>query len=109
MILFVGFPVVYSTFSTTLHIPILIILLGIIARGTAFTFWHYDAIHDNLQILYTKTFMYSSLITPLFLGIIGGSVLSGRIDPAAQTFQDSWGKKKTIRCYELLGSNRMKF
>jgi len=90
VILFVGFPVIYSTVLTTLHIPILIMLLGIIARGTAFTYRHYDAIQDRLQILYTKTFIYSSLITPLFLGIIGGSILSGRIDPRATSFQDAY-------------------
>src|SRR5687768_8802194 len=38
VILFVGFPHIYSTLSIHLHIPLLIMLMGIIARGTAFVF-----------------------------------------------------------------------
>src|ERR1044072_4596679 len=38
VILFVGFPVIYTTMSIHLHIPLAIMLLGIIARGTAFAF-----------------------------------------------------------------------
>src|SRR5690606_4698833 len=34
VILFVGFPDIYSTMSVYLHIPLAIMLLGIIARGT---------------------------------------------------------------------------
>ncbi|MDF2514936.1 MAG: cytochrome ubiquinol oxidase subunit [Sphingobacterium sp.] len=90
VILFVGFPVIYSTVSTYLHIPILIMLLGVVARGTAFTFRHYDAIHDNLQVLYSKTFIYASVLTPLFLGIIAGSILSNRIDLHATTFLEAY-------------------
>src|SRR5512135_2983436 len=38
VILFNGFPHVYASLTTYLHIPLLIILIGIILRGTAFTF-----------------------------------------------------------------------
>lgn len=86
VILFVGFPVIYTTMSIYLHIPLLIMLMGIIARGTALTFRNYDAVRDNMQVLYNKIFVYSSFITPLFLGIIAGSAVSGRIDPQATDF-----------------------
>jgi cytochrome d ubiquinol oxidase subunit II len=90
VILFVGFPVIYTTMSTYLHIPLVIMLLGIIARGTAFTFRHYDAVVDDMQKLYNKIFVYSSFITPLFLGIIAGSAVSGRIDKDAANFADAY-------------------
>ncbi|WP_114789357.1 cytochrome d ubiquinol oxidase subunit II [Niabella yanshanensis] len=90
VILFVGFPVIYTTMSVYLHIPLTIMLLGIIARGTAFTFRNYDAVKDKMQVVYSKTFMYSSIITPLFLGIIAGSAVSGRIDPGAANFLDAY-------------------
>ncbi len=90
VILFVGFPVIYTTMSVYLHIPLTIMLLGIIARGTAFTFRNYDAVKDKMQVVYSKTFMYSSIITPLFLGIIAGSAVSGRIDPHADNFLDAY-------------------
>lgn len=90
VILFVGFPVIYSTMSVYLHIPLTVMLLGIIARGTAFAFRHYDAVIDNMQKLYNRIFVYSSFITPLFLGIIAGSAVSGRINTSADNFLDAY-------------------
>jgi cytochrome d ubiquinol oxidase subunit II len=90
VILFVGFPVIYTTMSVNLHIPLTVMLLGIIARGTAFTFRHYDAVKDDMQNLYNPIFEYSSFLTPFFLGIIAGSAVSGHIDPRADTFMDAY-------------------
>ncbi len=90
VILFVGFPAIYTTMSVNLHIPLVFMLLGIIARGTAFSFRNYDAVTDGLQIIYNRIFMLASCITPLFLGIIAGSAVSGKIDPAATTFLDAY-------------------
>src|ERR1700754_2660664 len=66
VILFVGFPTIYSEMCIYLHIPLLIMLMGIIARGTAFAFRNYDAVTDHMQKVYNKIFVYSSFITPLF-------------------------------------------
>lgn len=88
VILFVGFPEFYITVSIYLHIPVLIMLLGIIARGTAFIFRHYDAVQDRFQYWYNKVFVYSSFITPLFMGILAGAILSGQLDPKASSFYD---------------------
>jgi len=90
VILFVGFPEIYTTVSIYLHIPLVIMLFGIIARGTAFTFRHYDAVKDNMQKVYNRIFIYSSFVTPLFLGIIAGSAVSGRIDQHATNFMDAY-------------------
>ncbi|SMC58278.1 cytochrome d ubiquinol oxidase subunit II [Pedobacter nyackensis] len=86
VILFVGFPKIYATISVYLHIPLVCMLLGIIARGTAFVFRNYDAVKDDMQKVYTPIFVYSSLITPFFLGIIAASAVSGQIDPLANDF-----------------------
>ncbi|PJJ52935.1 cytochrome d ubiquinol oxidase subunit II [Hymenobacter chitinivorans] len=90
VILFVGFPRIYSVMSVSLHIPLLLLLLGIIARGTAFVFRHYDAVHDRMQSVYATIFVYSSLVTPLFIGILAGSALAGYIDPAAPDFLSAY-------------------
>lgn len=90
VILFVGFPVIYTTMSTYLHIPLVIMLMGIIARGTALTFRSYDAVTDNMQKVYNSIFVYSSFVTPLFLGIIAGSAVSGRIDLKAADFSSAY-------------------
>ncbi|MDF2433700.1 MAG: cytochrome bd ubiquinol oxidase subunit [Mucilaginibacter sp.] len=81
VIMFVGFPFIYSEMCTYLHIPLLIMLLGITARGTAFSFRNYDAIKgEKTQNFYNHIFVYSSFVTPLFLGIIAGSAISRQID-----------------------------
>ena len=90
VILFTGFPEIYSSVSTYLHIPLLIMLMGIIARGTAFAFRHYDAVEDFMQVIYNKIFRYSSFITPFFLGIIAASAVSGTINPDAKGFADAY-------------------
>jgi cytochrome d ubiquinol oxidase subunit II len=88
VILFVGYPTIYSTMSVYLHIPLLVMLLGITARGTAFVFRNYDAVVDDMQKIYNRIFLYSSFVTPLFLGIIASSAISGQINPGARTFTD---------------------
>ena len=90
VILFVGFPVIYAEMSVYLHIPLVIMLIGIIARGTAFVFRHYDAVKDNMQWVYNRIYVLSSFITPFFLGIIAGSVISGHIDHQSKTFADTY-------------------
>jgi cytochrome d ubiquinol oxidase subunit II len=66
-------------------------LLGITARGTAFAFRSYDAIKgERTQNFYNHIFVYSSFITPLFLGIIAGSVISRQIDLHPATFVDGY-------------------
>lgn len=90
VILFVGFPPIYTALSIYLHIPLLLMLLGIIGRGTAFIFRHYDAVKDNMQQVYNFIFMYSSFITPFFLGLIAGTMISGNIDPEAVNFFEAY-------------------
>ena len=90
VILFVGFPTIYTTMSVHLHIPLVAMLLGIIARGTAFTFRHYDAVVDDMQTIYNRIFTLSSFTTPLFLGIIAGSAVSGQIDTQATDFLSAY-------------------
>jgi cytochrome d ubiquinol oxidase subunit II len=90
VILFVGFPQVYSVASVYLHLPLVIMLLGIIARGTAFTFRNYDAVKDGTQKLYNNVYVYSSFITPLFLGISSATAVSGRINTAGASFTETY-------------------
>jgi cytochrome bd ubiquinol oxidase subunit II len=90
VILFVGFPRIYSVMSVHLHLPLLVLLLGIIARGTAFVFRHYDAVRDNMQAVYNRIFVYSSVVTPFFLGVIAASTIAGFIHPAAPDFLSAY-------------------
>ena len=56
VILFTGFPRIYSSLSLVLHIPLMLVLVGIIFRGCAFTFRHYDVVHDQSHRYYTFFF-----------------------------------------------------
>jgi cytochrome d ubiquinol oxidase subunit II len=90
VILFMGFPKVYSTLSVALHIPITAMLIGIVFRGCFFTFRHYDAIKGPSQKYYTGIFVFSSIATALFLGIIAGAITLGKINPAATNFAEGF-------------------
>lgn len=79
VILFNGFPKAYVILSTNLHIPVLLFLIAIIMRGTAFTFRHYDAYHDKSEKIYSIIFRYSSLFAVFFLGITISAFFSGAI------------------------------
>ena len=79
VILWVAFPKYYYIIVTALHIPLTLVLLGITLRGVAFVFRHYDAYKDKSQILYDWMFKISSLVTPVFLGMTFGAMISGEI------------------------------
>ena len=79
VILFMGFPSVYTTLTLTLHIPLVILLIGIIFRGASFTFRYYDIKQEKIHNVYSAFFKISSVFTPLFLGITLGAVILGRI------------------------------
>ncbi len=94
VILWIAFPVYYNIMVVHLHIPLTIVLLGVTLRGVAFVFRHYDAVVDNSQKLYDIMFKISSLVTPIFLGMVFGALISGKImiveDVSALTFYEAF-------------------
>lgn len=90
VILFVGFPKIFSTLSTIFHIPITAFLIGIIMRGSAFTFRHYDAIQDRSQRIYSLVFAYSSLWVSVWMGIIVGALILGHIPGHGEGFVETY-------------------
>jgi len=91
VISFMGFPAIFKVISTALHIPIFILLIGIIFRGTAYAFKHYDAIKDEKsQLMYHRVFVWGSLVSSLFIGITFGAMSLGKIDPNAADFYSGY-------------------
>ncbi len=86
VILFTGFPSLYTTFATYLHLPLIAMLIGIVGRGCAFTFRHYDVTTADTRRIYTKVFSYSSLWTSFFLGVVVGAVILGKINPDGESY-----------------------
>lgn len=94
VILFTAFPPAFATIATALHIPITLLLIGIVLRGTAFTFRTYDVQRDDVQRRWSLVFSIASIITPILLGTILGAIASGtiRVENGALTsgFFTSW-------------------
>ncbi|HYY58997.1 MAG TPA: cytochrome d ubiquinol oxidase subunit II [Pyrinomonadaceae bacterium] len=79
VILFTGFPVAFAAIATALHIPLTLLLVGIVLRGSAFTFRTYDAKRDETERRWSRIFSIASIITPILLGITLGGIASGSI------------------------------
>lgn len=79
VILFTAFPPAFAVIATALHIPLTLMLIGIVLRGTAFTFRTYDAQRDNVQRRWSLVFSIASIVTPVLLGITLGTIASGTI------------------------------
>jgi cytochrome bd ubiquinol oxidase subunit II len=80
VVLFTAFPAAFSTLATVLHIPLTIMLIGIVLRGSAFVFRSYGPYGRNRWGL---AFAIASLITPVLLGSIIGSIATGAVADAA--------------------------
>lgn len=74
-----AFPRVLPVLSTALHVPLLIMLVGISLRGAAFVFRHYGPEDERYQRKWGWIFSTSSFGTPLFLGITLGAAVRGTI------------------------------
>ena len=91
---FTCFPPVYARVGTVLHIPLTLMLVGIVLRGSAFTFRTYDNEHDAAQRRWGRIFASASVITPVLLGVSIGAVASGRVvtngGSFVQQYVDPW-------------------
>lgn len=79
VLLFTGFPAAFAAVTTALHIPLTVMLIGIVLRGTAFTFRAYDSQSDSVQRRWGGVFAIASAVTPLTLGVCVGAMASGDI------------------------------
>ncbi len=83
VLLFVGFPGAFAAITTALHIPLTLMLIGVVLRGSAFTFNAYDPEQGEGARRWSQVFAVSSLLTPVALGVTLGAVSGGfSPDPA---------------------------
>lgn len=73
-----GFPTAFAAAMTTLFIPMMLALAGIVLRGAGFAFRKYAETYAQAR-LFGAVFAGSSLITPFFLGTVAGAIASGRV------------------------------
>jgi cytochrome d ubiquinol oxidase subunit II len=79
VLLFTAFPPVFSGLAIMLHIPLSLMLIGIVLRGSAFTFRTYGSEHDAAQRRWGRTFAIASVATPVLLGICIGAIASDAV------------------------------
>jgi cytochrome bd ubiquinol oxidase subunit II len=79
VLLFSAFPRAFAAASVWLHVPLTLMLVGIVLRGSAFVFRHYDETGERFQRRWGRVFAISSVVSPFFLGVCLGAVTSGRL------------------------------
>jgi cytochrome d ubiquinol oxidase subunit II len=79
VILFSGFPRAFAAVSIYLHVPLLVVLVGIVLRGSAFVFRAYGPRDPRHEWLWGRVFAVASTVTPLFLGVVVGAVTEGKL------------------------------
>ncbi|MGI9000991.1 MAG: cytochrome d ubiquinol oxidase subunit II [Pseudonocardia sp.] len=91
VLMWTGFPAVFAAIASTLYIPLTLVALGIIARGSAFAFRKVST-RIPRERLFGAAFALSSLLTPFFLGTVAGAIASDRVPPgiAAGDLVTSW-------------------
>jgi cytochrome d ubiquinol oxidase subunit II len=79
VLLWTGLPPAFTAVTTALHIPVLLVLFGVIFRGVCFTFRNYDTRGMKVQRMWGYVFSIASLITPFLLGVIVGAITKGDV------------------------------
>lgn len=85
-VLFTAFPPAFALISVQLHIPLTLLLLGIIGRGAAFAFRSHDVESRALHPTWNILFGTASILTPILLGVTIGTIASGRLEHSSPDF-----------------------
>jgi cytochrome d ubiquinol oxidase subunit II len=76
VLLFTCFPRAFARIAIALHVPLTLMLIGIVLRGSAFVFQIYGGGGG-------RVFAIASLVTPILFGMCVGAVAAGAIGQAA--------------------------
>jgi cytochrome d ubiquinol oxidase subunit II len=97
VVLFTCFPVAFARLSIGLHIPLSLMLIGIVLRGSAFAFRsHYGhrGEHDGgagSRQHWGRVFAVSSVGTPVMLGLCVSAIAAGTLRPPGRAgFHESY-------------------
>ena len=84
VVVWTAFPPAFAAIASTLYIPLTVVAIGVILRGSGFAF-RKSVEEPRLKRRFGVLFGLSSIITPFFLGAIAGAVASGRVPPGNAT------------------------
>ncbi len=74
VLLFTAFPPAFSTIMTALHVPVTLMLVGIVLRGSSFVFRKMTPEGEGEASAWQLVFAGSSIITPVMLGVVLGAI-----------------------------------
>jgi cytochrome d ubiquinol oxidase subunit II len=77
--LFAAFPTAFATLMQALYLPLSLVLVGIVLRGSAFAFRSHGDRNSGWQRAWTRVFGIASLVTPVVLGMAGAALSTGDI------------------------------
>ena len=89
VLLFTCFPRAFASIAIALHVPLTLMLVGIVLRGSAFVFQNYGGGGG-------RVFAIASLVTPVLLGVSVGAVAAGAVParvrdgPFVVSYIDPW-------------------
>lgn len=79
VVLFTAFPRAFAVLSTSLFVPLTLVLAGIVLRGSAFAFHAHRPHEEGGTGWWGGVFAGASLFTPILLGVVLGAVSSGAV------------------------------
>ena len=81
VILWSGFPIVFSAFGISLFVPLILVLVGIMLRGAAFSFQEHAAFAPfrGAFMAFGRAYGAVSVVSPFFFGLAAGTIASGRL------------------------------
>lgn len=84
VVMFTAFPLAFQEIAIVLHIPLTIMLVGIVLRGSAFVFRSYGTRTETGRARWGTTFAIASVVTPVILGVVIGALATGDVGAAAR-------------------------
>jgi cytochrome d ubiquinol oxidase subunit II len=103
VLMFTCFPPAFATIAILLHIPLTLMLIGIVLRGSSFVFRSYGSDHDSAQQRWGRVFAIASIVTPVLLGMCVGAVATGRIGETSLTGSGSFVEHFVMPWLTLFG------
>ncbi len=92
VILFSAFPSAFAAINIILFIPLVLAVIGIVLRGSAFAFRVHGIITRQRTVtLLGRIFSAASIITPFFLAVCAAAIASGHIIIVGNTPQTNLG------------------
>jgi cytochrome d ubiquinol oxidase subunit II len=90
VLLFTCFPPAFARIAIALHVPLTLVLIGIVLRGSAFTFRSYGG-ERQAAAHWGRIFAVASLVTPVLLGVAVGAVASGAVGEGGRGTGEGYG------------------